>query len=130
MRIIRKYFRRSIFDPEDEEARTQMLMASSFAGMGFGNAVSFHFQHILCHKSIHQGVHLCHGLSYPISSQGKSYFDPDYCADHALIPHGLSVVCTAPADFLFTTIADPKRHLEASQLLGSDLAVRILILFL
>jgi hydroxyacid-oxoacid transhydrogenase len=41
LRIIQKYFRRSIFDPEDEEARTQMLMASSFAGMGFGNAVSF-----------------------------------------------------------------------------------------
>uniref|UniRef100_A0A914H283 hydroxyacid-oxoacid transhydrogenase n=1 Tax=Globodera rostochiensis TaxID=31243 RepID=A0A914H283_GLORO len=102
-----QYFRRSIFDPEDEEARTQMLMASSFAGMGFGNA----------------GVHLCHGLSYPISSQGKSYFDPDYSKDHALIPHGLSVVCTAPADFLFTTVADPKRHLEASQLLGSGLSV-------
>ncbi|KAL3081381.1 hypothetical protein niasHT_039858 [Heterodera trifolii] len=105
LRVIEKYFRRSIFDPEDEEARTQMLMASSFAGMGFGNA----------------GVHLCHGLSYPISSQGKSYFDPDYSKDHALIPHGLSVVCTAPADFLFTTVADPKRHLEASQLLGSAL---------
>jgi len=105
LRILQKYFRRSIFDPEDLEARTQMLMASSFAGMGFGNA----------------GVHLCHGLSYPISSQGKKYFDEDYNKNYALIPHGLSVVCTAPADFLFTTCADPKRHLEASQLLGSSL---------
>nr|CAD2148244.1 unnamed protein product [Meloidogyne enterolobii] len=105
LQIVKKYFRRSIFDPEDEEARTYMMMASSFAGMGFGNA----------------GVHLCHGLSYPISSQGKSYFDKHYSKEHPLIPHGLSVVCTAPADFLFTTCADPKRHLEASQLLGSDL---------
>uniref|UniRef100_A0A915MG70 hydroxyacid-oxoacid transhydrogenase n=1 Tax=Meloidogyne javanica TaxID=6303 RepID=A0A915MG70_MELJA len=80
LQIVKKYFRRSIFNPEDEEARTYMMMASSFAGMGFGNAV-----------------------------------------EHPLIPHGLSVVCTAPADFLFTTCADPKRHLEASQLLGSDL---------
>ena len=105
LRICRQYFRRSIFDPEDHEARTHMLMASSFAGMGFGNA----------------GVHLCHGLSYPISSQGKTFFDPDYDKDHALIPHGLSVVCTAPADFIFTTSADPKRHREASQLLGANL---------
>ncbi|KAI1705858.1 iron-containing alcohol dehydrogenase domain-containing protein [Ditylenchus destructor] len=105
LRIIEKYFRRSIFDPEDMEARTAMLMASSFAGMGFGNA----------------GVHLCHGLSYPISSQGKKYVDPDYNKGHPLIPHGLSVVCTAPEDFIFTTPADPKRHMEASQLLGSDL---------
>jgi hydroxyacid-oxoacid transhydrogenase len=106
LRIIEKYFRRSIFDPDDHEARTHMLMASSFAGMGFGNA----------------GVHLCHGLSYPISSQGKKYTDKDYGQDHPLIPHGLSVVTTAPADFLFTTSADPKRHLEATQLLGSDLS--------
>ncbi|KAI1712534.1 iron-containing alcohol dehydrogenase domain-containing protein [Ditylenchus destructor] len=105
LRIIKKYFRRSIFDPEDMEARTAMLMASSFAGMGFGNA----------------GVHLCHGLSYPISSQGKKYVDPDYNKGHPLIPHGLSVVCTAPEDFIFTTPADPKRHMEASQLLGGDL---------
>jgi hypothetical protein len=41
LQIVRKYFRRSIFDPEDEEARTYMMMASSFAGMGFGNAVGF-----------------------------------------------------------------------------------------
>ena len=50
LRIVNKYFRRSIFDSDDVEARAQMTFASSFAGMGFGNA----------------GVHLCHGLSYPI----------------------------------------------------------------
>lgn len=32
-----KYLRRVAMDPEDEEARAQMLMASSAAGMGFGN---------------------------------------------------------------------------------------------
>ncbi|KAI6240794.1 Hydroxyacid-oxoacid transhydrogenase [Aphelenchoides fujianensis] len=84
LRIITKYFRRAVFDPDDAEARTHMMMASSFAGMGFGNA----------------GVHLCHGLSYPISSQGKKYVDPDYDQKKPLIPHGLSVVTTAPADFL------------------------------
>ncbi|KAI6204666.1 Hydroxyacid-oxoacid transhydrogenase [Aphelenchoides besseyi] len=105
LRIITKYFRRAVFNPDDAEARTHMMMASSFAGMGFGNA----------------GVHLCHGLSYPISSQGKKYVDPDYDSKKPLIPHGLSVVTTAPADFIFTTPAYPQRHLEAANLLGADL---------
>ncbi|KAK0395888.1 hypothetical protein QR680_001475 [Steinernema hermaphroditum] len=103
--IISKYFRRAVNDPDDEEARTEMLKASSFAGMGFGNA----------------GVHLCHGLSYPISSQGKSYVDKDYDQNAPLIPHGLSVVTTAVADFLFTTDADPHRHANAARFLGSDI---------
>ncbi|KHN73801.1 putative hydroxyacid-oxoacid transhydrogenase, mitochondrial [Toxocara canis] len=107
LKIIAKYFRRSVNDPGDEEARTQMLMASSFAGMGFGNA----------------GVHLCHGLSYPISSQGKHYTDKDYEHSHPLIPHGLSVVTTAAADFVFTTAANPERHAVAARLLGADLTV-------
>ena len=55
------------------------------------------------------------------SSQGKTYFDKDYDKSHALIPHGLSVVTTAPADFIFTTPVDPKRHLEAANLLGAQL---------
>ena len=107
LKILNKYFRRSVFDPSDVEARSQMTFASSFAGMGFGNA----------------GIHLCHGLSYPISSQGKKYFDNDYGKDHPLIPHGLSVVVTAPADFIFTVSTNPEKHLEAANLLGANLPV-------
>lgn len=57
------------------------------------------------------------------SSQGKKYVDPDYNPEKPLIPHGLSVVTTAPADFIFTTPAYPQRHLEAANLLGADLPV-------
>ncbi|PIC46262.1 hypothetical protein B9Z55_006011 [Caenorhabditis nigoni] len=105
LRIIGKYFRRSVFDPSDEEARTEMLKASSFAGIGFGNA----------------GVHLCHGLSYPISSQAKGCVAHGYPQDKNLIPHGLSVMTTAVADFEFTTAACPDRHLVAAQTLGADI---------
>ncbi|KAK6046594.1 alcohol dehydrogenase, iron-dependent [Cooperia oncophora] len=106
LRIMGKYFRRSVLDSSDEEAKERMLLASTFAGVGFGNA----------------GVHLCHALSYPISSQGHSYFDSDYPSRKALIPHGLSVVTTAVADFEFLTPACPERHAEAARQLGATVS--------
>ncbi|EYC17064.1 hypothetical protein Y032_0031g2255 [Ancylostoma ceylanicum] len=105
LRIMGKYFRRSVADSSDEEARQHMLLASTFAGVGFGNA----------------GVHICHGLSYPISSQGKSYFDKDYPETKPLIPHGLSVVTTAVADFEFLTASCPERHARAARQLGAEI---------
>ncbi|VDM83099.1 unnamed protein product [Strongylus vulgaris] len=104
--IIGKYFRRSVADSSDEEARQNMLLASTFAGVGFGNA----------------GVHLCHGLSYPISSQGKLYYDKDYPDTKPLIPHGLSVVTTAVADFEFLASSCPERHAQVAMQLGADVS--------
>jgi hydroxyacid-oxoacid transhydrogenase len=106
LRMVAKYIVRAVADPSDEEARSQMLLAASYAGVGFGNA----------------GVHLPHGMSYPVSGHVKSYRAPGYSADHPLVPHGISVILNAPAVFRYTASASPQRHLQAAEALGADIS--------
>ena len=106
LRMVAQYIVRAVADPSDEEARSQMLLAAAYAGVGFGNA----------------GVHLPHGMSYPVSGNVKTYHAPGYAASHALVPHGISVILNAPAVFRFTASANPERHLEAAAALGADVS--------
>jgi hydroxyacid-oxoacid transhydrogenase len=106
LRMVSRFLVRAVDDPSDDEARAQMLLAASYAGVGFGNA----------------GVHLPHGMSYPVSGNVKSYRAPGYVADHPLVPHGFSVILNAPAVFRFTAAASPDRHLQAAEALGADIS--------
>jgi hydroxyacid-oxoacid transhydrogenase len=84
LEIVAEFLPRAVADTSDDEARAQMLLASSIAGIGFGNA----------------GVHLPHGMSYPVAGMVRGF---------------------RPAVVRFTAPANPERHLQAAIALGADL---------
>jgi hydroxyacid-oxoacid transhydrogenase len=97
---------RAVEDPDDDTARGEMLLAAAYAGIGFGNA----------------GVHLPHGMSYPVSGMVRDYRAEGYAGDHPIIPHGMSVILNAPSVFRWTAPANPERHLLAARLMGADVS--------
>ena len=106
LRMVDRYLIAAVEDSENEEARSMMLLAASYAGMGFGNA----------------GVHLPHGMSYPVSGKVREFRPEGYDVDHAIVPHGMSVILNAPAVFRFTASSSPDRHLAAAEALGAKIS--------
>ena len=96
-------FRRAVHAGDDPAARSEMMLAATFAGMGFGNA----------------GVHIPHACGYSIAGLVRDYRPAGYAAHEPMVPHGQSVSLTAPAAFRFTFATDPDRHLHAAALLGA-----------
>ena len=105
MTLLSRAFRRAVQDGStDLEARSDMMMAATFAGMGFGNS----------------GVHIPHANAYPIAGMVKDYHPEGYPPDEPMVPHGQSVSLTAPEAFRFSFESAPERHLRAAALLAPD----------
>jgi alcohol dehydrogenase class IV len=99
-----RYLRRAVADADDVEARGFMMLAATMAGVGFGSA----------------GVHIPHACAYPIASVKHEYQPPGYPREHPFVPHGHSVIVTAPAAFRFTYDAMPDRHMKVAELLAGE----------
>src|SRR5437588_4083453 len=99
-----RYLRRAVADGDDVEARGFMMLAATMAGVGFGSA----------------GVHVPHACAYPIAGLKHEYQPDGYPDDHPFIPHGHSVIVTAPAAFRFTYDAMPERHHNVAELLAGE----------
>ena len=104
LRLVEQFLPRAVADPSDGEARSAMCLAAALAGIGFGNA----------------GVHLPHGMSYPVAGMVESYIPEGYAIDYPLVPHGFAVIVNSPAVFRFTAPTCPQRHLRAAEVLGAD----------
>jgi alcohol dehydrogenase class IV len=105
MGLIAASFRASVHEGSLEH-RSNMMMAATFAGMGFGNS----------------GVHIPHANAYPIAGMVKDYRPAGYPQDEPMVPHGQSVSLTAPEAFRFSFDSAPERHLRAAALMapGAD----------
>jgi hydroxyacid-oxoacid transhydrogenase len=102
MRLLATSFRTAVRHGDDAQARADMAIAATFAGMGFGNA----------------GVHIPHANAYPIAGRVRDFHPKDYPAQEPMVPHGMSVALTAPEAFRFTFDASPQRHIQAAQMLA------------
>ena len=94
----------AVNDPQDHHFEN-LMFASMLAGIGFGNA----------------GCHVPHGMSYAIAGLVKDYKPAGWPTDHAMVPHGISVIVNSPAVFRFCADACPERHLAAAEAMGADI---------
>ncbi len=104
LRLLGEHLERAVHDARDDDAREAVMYAATLAGIGFGNA----------------GVHVPHGMAYAVAGLVRDYMPPEYGADHAMVPHGMSVIVSAPSVARFTARASPERHRRAAMLLGAE----------
>lgn len=102
--IVGKYLPRGVADSTDHEARDQLMWGATLAGIAFGNS----------------GTHLPHAMSYGVTHLMNNITSEGYPVESPFVPHGISVVVSAPSIFKYTAEAQPERHLEGAGFLGAD----------
>lgn len=103
LRIAGQYLERGVADKNDHEARDALMWGASLAGMAFGNS----------------GTHLAHAMSYGVTHLMDDITTEGYSTPSPFIPHGISVIVSAPAIFRFLGDAAPERHLDAVRWLSA-----------
>ena len=89
----------------DDHAQSEMVLAATYAGVGFGNAGVHLWYAGTVPASLNQRVRCrahvllpcgrgsrsarSHGLSYPISGLNRQYRQPEYEVDHPLVVRAL-----------------------------------------
>jgi hydroxyacid-oxoacid transhydrogenase len=104
LRLLGQFLERAVHDAQDDDAREGVMYAATLAGIGFGNA----------------GVHVPHGMAYAVAGLVRNFFPRDYEVDHAMIPHGMSVIVSAPAVAKFTASTSVGKHRRVATLLGAQ----------
>lgn len=103
IRLVGGHLVRAVNNPRDEDYEA-LMFAGMLAGIGFGNA----------------GCHIPHAMSYAVAGLVKDYFAEGWPSNHALVPHGISVIVNAPAVFRLTGPACPERHALGARAMGAD----------
>jgi alcohol dehydrogenase class IV len=104
IRLVGENIERAVSEPDDLSAREPLMFAGMLAGIGFGNA----------------GCHVPHAMSYAVAGLVRDYHPAGWPTDHAMVPHGVSVIVNAPAVFRLVAAACPERHLRAAAAFGTD----------
>lgn len=109
IKLVGRAFHTAVLKGDDTAARTDMMLAATFAGMGFGNA----------------GVHLPHACAYPIAGNVRGYVPAGYTSGEPMVPHGQAVAVTTPAAFRMTFATAPGRHTDVAHWLDPERAASV-----
>lgn len=95
-----RFLTRAVADGTDVEARVGMSLAA------------------LCSRLGNAGVHIPHANGYAVASTAAEYHADGFPSSRSFVPHGQSVIATAPASFDALYPSAPERFQEAAELLG------------